>query len=382
MNVTPDVRWLAAGPERRRASNRPPTWISHTFSPGSVTRHQSRMSPSVITETPSTASSTARAVRDCGGVGVGREANVEAVRKRRAHRAPPKARPDRKLTRRRRVVTLAEPVDPDDESPSSLHDDVVEHALRDVDVTCGVGPGALVEDLPVLRRRLVRTDLRGDHRLVERHADRRLRRLDEVAVGVREDREPPAAGARAFQCLPRLGERRPARQRAPERVLLAGRHGLGRGPRTRRIPRGSSAPAPRARSPARARGSGAAARRHPPPARAARAPRGSRRSSRSACRSSQTSPTASYGGRYASSSQPWSPSQSRCSRKSGRTRSTSDQKRRECRGGRGGTARARRRLMETLGGIPLGRPAKPGKWPSSSLSSPRHSPRQSREPSM
>jgi hypothetical protein len=55
---------------------------------------------------------------------------------------------------------------------------------------------ALGECLPVAMPRLVRADLRCDDRGVERHADEPERRVEVVAVGVRENGELPAASAR------------------------------------------------------------------------------------------------------------------------------------------------------------------------------------------
>src|SRR5439155_965281 len=59
-------------------------------------------------------------------------------------------------------------------------------------------------------------------RELERNADLLLRGLDEVAVGVGEDRELPAVGADLPERLGNLRKRPPARQRARKRVLLAG----------------------------------------------------------------------------------------------------------------------------------------------------------------
>src|SRR5439155_439275 len=78
------------------------------------------------------------------------------------------------------------------------------------------------EELPVPMRRLVRPDLGRDDRELERHADARHRRLDEVSVRVGEDRELPAAAARVGERCLNLGKRLPGRERARERILLAG----------------------------------------------------------------------------------------------------------------------------------------------------------------
>src|SRR5436309_15973137 len=71
-------------------------------------------------------------------------------------------------------------------------------------------------------RRLVRADLGSHDRELERNADPLLRGLDEVAVGVGEDRELPAAGARSLKRRPRLRKRLPRRQglREPGRLTL------------------------------------------------------------------------------------------------------------------------------------------------------------------
>jgi hypothetical protein len=71
-----------------------------------------------------------------------------------------------------------------------------------VDVTTGLDARVLAERLPVARRRLVRADVAGDDRRAEGNSDGRDRRVDQIAIRVREDRETPPA-------LARLGERRP-----------------------------------------------------------------------------------------------------------------------------------------------------------------------------
>ena len=139
--------------------------------------------------------------------------------------------------------------------------------------------------------RLVGADLGGDDRLVERHPDPRLRRADEIAVGVREDRELPAACLRLLERGRHLGKRLPRRQRA-RRAHRAPRQARRAARATRamhlavwelRVGRLDLA--------ARPRGSARAARRRCPRRRSARARGGSRRSSRSASRSSRTSPS-------------------------------------------------------------------------------------------
>ncbi len=94
MDVTPDVRCLAAGPERCRAEqssaavDQPHVFAGLRYAPpvsDVALRDHGNAEHGVFHR--------ACELRDCGGVGVGREANVEAVRKRRAHRAPPEAQP-------------------------------------------------------------------------------------------------------------------------------------------------------------------------------------------------------------------------------------------------------------------------------------------------
>ena len=154
------------------------------------------------------------------------------------------------------------------------------------------------ELLPVPVRRLVRADLLRDDDLVERHADLHLRRGDVVVVGVREDRELPAArraAPRARRAPRGTRASRAATRRAP--CSCAGRraepaHRLGQ---HLAVARGCR----RAAAPARPRGSARAARRRAPRRRRARARRGRRRPSRSACRSSRRSPSAPRARAYA-----------------------------------------------------------------------------------
>src|SRR6266487_3951646 len=125
------------------------------------------------------------------------------------------------LARRLRLRVLAEPVDPHRrDAERGRRCDVVEEARRDVDVAVAIGVASPEEDLPVPGRRLVRADLAGDDGQLELDADLPDRRLDEVPVGVGEDREPPAAVAHLLQGALYLGEGRPVGQRARERVAL------------------------------------------------------------------------------------------------------------------------------------------------------------------
>ena len=64
-----------------------------------------------------------------------------------------------------------------------------------MDMARAVRAGPPEELLPVPVRRLVGPDVGGDDRLVERDADQLFGRGDVVGIGVREDREPPAANA-------------------------------------------------------------------------------------------------------------------------------------------------------------------------------------------
>ena len=76
--------------------------------------------------------------------------------------------------------------------------------------TCArVGARALEEPPPVPVRGLVRADLLGRDDDVERHPERLLRRRDQGVVGVREDREVPAAVAQLGERLRDLQEGRP-----------------------------------------------------------------------------------------------------------------------------------------------------------------------------
>ena len=147
-------------------------------------------------------------------------ANVHATSESRAS-----ARPDERaqLDVRPRPRLFAEPVDPDRaEAELACRRDVVEETRADVHVPSRIGPRARVELLPVLVAGLVRADLGRDDRELEGDTDGLHRRVDELAVGVREDRELPAARTRFLERGAHLGERLPRGQRAAERVLLVG----------------------------------------------------------------------------------------------------------------------------------------------------------------
>src|SRR5207244_746844 len=157
-------------------------------------------------------SAAASASTSSGTRGSGRDELIERVRQ---------PRQIRQLARRRWAGSLAEPVDPDGaEAELRRRRDVVEEARADVDVATlrRARPGE--ELLPVPRRRLVRADLARHDLQLERDADRPLRRLDEVAVGVRQDRELPATRPGLLECRPHLRERAPARERGAERAAV------------------------------------------------------------------------------------------------------------------------------------------------------------------
>src|SRR6476646_619357 len=121
-----------------------------------------------------------------------------------------------------RIGPLVEPVDPDALQPELVRRrDVVEEAGGDVRVAVAIGMRTREELRPVAVSRLVGADLGGDDRLVERKADPGLRGGDEVAVGVREDGEPPPAPACLLQRTRHLRKRRPGGQRPGESVVLA-----------------------------------------------------------------------------------------------------------------------------------------------------------------
>ena len=136
------------------------------------------------------------------------------------------------------ILGLVEPVDPDRRDPELRRGrDVVEEALSDMDVA-DIAAHSLTEDLPVLVGRLVRADFARDDRQVEANADRVHRGVDQIAVGVREDPELPAA-------VVRLREARDERRRRPASPAAIGR---ARSPRPRAASSPSRRRAPRARS--------------------------------------------------------------------------------------------------------------------------------------
>ena len=99
--------------------------------------------------------------------------------------------------------------------------DVVEEARRDVDVTVAVRGRRLEEALPVPVRGLVGADVLGHDREVDRDAELLLRRGDQVAVGVGEERELPAAVAQLCERRRHVREGRPVRERPREGARLA-----------------------------------------------------------------------------------------------------------------------------------------------------------------
>src|SRR5438132_12093675 len=97
-------------------------------------------------------------------------------------------------------MTLSVAVDPDRaETELARRHDIVEVALRDMNVPVALRTGLLEELQPVAVARLVRADLRRDDRELERDADPRHRGVDELAVGVREAGELPASRAEGFE---------------------------------------------------------------------------------------------------------------------------------------------------------------------------------------
>src|SRR3954468_11072482 len=126
------------------------------------------------------------------------------------------------LAGRGRLVLLAVAIDPDRLQPELVRrNDVVVVALGDVHVSV-TGSARLFEELqPVPVPRFVRVDLRRDDRKLEGNADSPDRRLDEVAVGVREERKLPAARARLVEGRGNLRKRAPLREGGCEPALLA-----------------------------------------------------------------------------------------------------------------------------------------------------------------
>src|SRR5436305_2314568 len=132
-----------------------------------------------------------------------------------------KARQIRELTCRGWSGPLAEAVDPHGaEAEVRRGRDVVEEARADVHVAALRRAGTGEELLPVTVRRLVRADLARHDLELERDTDGPLRRLDEVAVGVREDRELPTALAGLLERRPHLRKRAPAREGGAERAAV------------------------------------------------------------------------------------------------------------------------------------------------------------------
>ena len=90
MDVAPDVRRVTVGPERRRAHQSPAavdqpdvlTGLGQAPPISDVALGEHRDAEHRVLR-------RAGKLGDRGSVGVGCEANVEAVRERRAHRAPP-----------------------------------------------------------------------------------------------------------------------------------------------------------------------------------------------------------------------------------------------------------------------------------------------------
>ena len=85
-------------------------------------------------------------------------------------------------------------------------------------VTVAGDAGVGKEAFPVPGRGLVGAGLAGGDEHVERHAQRLHRRVQQVGVGVREDRQPPAALAQLGERRGDLGEGWPRWQRFRQRV--------------------------------------------------------------------------------------------------------------------------------------------------------------------
>src|SRR5439155_8671106 len=127
------------------------------------------------------------------------------------------------LSRGRKLVLLGVAVDPDGAKPERMRrDNVVEVALRHMDVSVSRGAGFLEEAQPVRMTRLVRTDLRGHDHQLERHADLLQRGVDEVPVRVREDCKLPASRPYLLQCRAHFREGLPGGQRGGQACFLTG----------------------------------------------------------------------------------------------------------------------------------------------------------------
>jgi hypothetical protein len=96
----------------------------------------------------------------------------------------------------------------------------MEDAGADVHVALAIRVELLEEALPVAVRGLVRTRLRRGDGALDRHADARDRRGQEIGVGIREEHEVEAAAAEVGECSRNLGERSPRREGVAEGALL------------------------------------------------------------------------------------------------------------------------------------------------------------------
>ena len=181
---------------------------------------------------------------------------ARARRARPAGRAGPAARgraPGRRASPSRLIHTNFKP-------SSRRRRDVVEEARRHVHVLRRDPRSSARRSAPSARAPACRTGSprRDDH--VDRHAQLPLGRNDQLAVGVREDGEVPAAAPELRERIGHLAERRPVRQRVRQRarlalrnrqvVSVASRLSVARAP-----PRSCGTPRPR--TPARAGDSGA-----------------------------------------------------------------------------------------------------------------------------
>src|SRR5882724_1351264 len=188
---------------------------THEFAARSVRRHQSTSSTAVESDQPWTATSAAITSSLIAGA-----SSTVAGRTRKPSSGDElieslgEVGEIAELARRRRLVPFAVAVDPDRAQPELVRRcDVVEVTLGDMHMPFTRRAGLLEEARPVPVLGLVRPDLGCDDCELERDADALHGRLDEVAVGVGENCELPAAGTRILECRRHLPERPPGGQR-------------------------------------------------------------------------------------------------------------------------------------------------------------------------